>query len=75
MKTQIHHFVMFAFNYPHDFIEKAWADTNDVHFLSHKFQQCYDSSGPRGAMCKFWAELDDTNREKLANFIETQYKP
>ena len=74
MKTQIHHFVMFAFNYPHDFIERIWQGNTREHIQS-KFQQCYDSSGPRGAMCKFWAELDDTNREILANFIETQYKP
>ena len=74
MKTQIHLFNMFALNYPYDFIEKVW---DGSHFTSHlraKFEMAYSIAGSYGAMIKFWAELDENNREILENWIINNYK-
>ena len=67
---------MFAFNYPHNFIELVWNEHWDhtIKHLQQKFDTAYKQAGSIGAMCKFWAELDGENREQLETWILANYK-
>ena len=58
--SPIHNYVYFAYNYPSDFIEKAWAeDPNMVQHLKSKFDGFYKQYGAGGVMNKFYTELDN----------------
>lgn len=69
----IHLFVMFSFNYPHDFIEKAWSG-HIVNHLRTKFLSIYKKHGSIAVMAKFYTELDSENQEILINYILENYK-
>lgn len=69
----IHLFVMFSFNYPHDFIQKAWEGWIVKH-LESKFSSIYQKYGATAVMSKFYTELDAENQEILINYILENYK-
>lgn len=67
-------FNYFCFNYPSDFIMKVWS--NDMLLQKHltsKFVKCHDSSGARGAMLKFFTELDQDNQRMLVDWVNENY--
>ena len=60
----------FTVAYPHDFIEKCWADDPSLaaHFRG-KFNSFYDTYGPRGVMQAFVGDLSSHNWVKLMSWI------
>lgn len=67
-------YVMFAYNFPHDFIEKVWVDDqNMVNHLKSKFSGFYDKYGSRAVMNAFFVELGGGNQKKLEDWIMTNY--
>ena len=72
--SPIHNYVYFAYNYPSDFIEKAWAeDPNMVQHLKSKFDGFYKQYGAGGVMNKFYTELDNENQKTLEDWIMANY--
>lgn len=71
----VNQFVMFAFNYPHNFIERAWAERGShmTNHLSEKFSIAYERSGANGAMTLFYTMLDSSNQKVLENYISEYY--
>lgn len=68
-------FVMFGFNFPSNFIEKAFKNSGDlmIQHLKNKFDEAYDRAGSRGAMNTFYSSLDGTNQALLENYIAEHY--
>jgi hypothetical protein len=72
--SPIHNYVYFAFNFPSDFIKKAWAeDPNIAKHLEGKFSEFYSRYGANGVMNKFYTELDGGNQKKLEDWIMANY--
>ena len=64
----------FCANYPHDFIEKVWADDKMMaRHLNEKFGAFYESSGAYGVMLKFYLSLDSTNKKKLEDYVMNNF--
>lgn len=64
----------FAANFPHDFIEKAWAKrSSDIKHIKQKFSTAYAMAGPKGAMLAFIWELSHDNQEILFDWIAENY--
>ena len=74
MNMEIRKWVMWCFDYNHDFIEKAWAESPIMskHFRS-KFDAIYKNHGCDAAMNRLYSELDDTNREILERYVDQNY--
>jgi len=73
--TPINKYVYFAYNYPSDFIEQAWADNpNLMEHIKSKFRGYYDKYGAEGVMNRFYVELDDSNQRILEDWILANYK-
>ena len=68
-------FVMFGFNFPADFVEKAFESqgTSMVNHLKEKFKEAYDRGGSRGAMSTFYAQLDSINQSLLESYVAKYY--
>lgn len=75
-ETPIHKWVMFAFNYPHGFIEEVWADAGEstINHLSSKFSSLYNRVGSSSVINKFYTELDAGNQAKLENWVMENYQ-
>jgi len=72
--SPIHNYVYFAYNYPSDFIEKAWANNpNIMNHLKNEFSGFYDRYGANGVMNKFYTELDSENQKILEDWIMANY--
>lgn len=70
----INKWVYFCMNYPHDFIEKVWADEQWlVRHLSAKFDHYYNTYGSRAVMNTFYCELDGGNKQKLLSWVLDNY--
>ncbi len=60
----------FIYNFPSDFIERVWADdTSLVNHLKGKFLSAYERHGGYGCVPAFYAELDNSNRKKLMQWV------
>lgn len=69
-KTPIYKWMMFTYNFPHDFIEKVWGD--DPSLVSHfkgKFNSYYNSYGPYGVIPAFYGDLSVNNQQKLEEWV------
>jgi hypothetical protein len=66
----IKHWNLFCFNYPYDFVEKAF---NNDHY-EVKFTRSYESAGSVGAVNRFFTELSSNNQETLTNWVYDNYK-
>jgi len=68
-------FVMFGFNFPSNFVEKAFENQGDlmINHLKEKFNAAYDQAGSRGAMNTFYAQLDGKNQFLLENYVAEYY--
>lgn len=68
-------FVMFGFNFPQNFVEKAFESQGDlmVNHLKEKFNAAYDRAGSQGAMNTFYAQLDGKNQLILENYVSEYY--
>lgn len=65
----------FGLNYPHDFIEKAFADKpNIATHLKQKFINFYNEVGSYGVFSKFFTSLDNENQIQLLTWINENYK-
>ena len=73
--SPINKYVMFSYNYPQDFIEKIWADNEQMmnHFKG-KFSSTYDRVGSKAVMNAFYTELDGGNRKKFEDWILSNYQ-
>jgi len=72
--SPIHKYVMFAYNYPPDFIEKAWADRPEaIEHIKGKFSMYYSKHGAQGVMNEFYINLDDSNQQILERWIINNY--
>lgn len=69
--NSVNHFIFFCFNFPSNFMD-AFSSHLKVH-LSSKWTNAYEKKGSVGAMIYFWSELDNENREKLANWVKANY--
>ena len=68
----VNHWTMFGFNYPTNFIEKAFANNMPQHFEG-KFSTAYDRAGSVGAVNKFYTELSRDNQEAFASWVMKNY--
>lgn len=67
-------YIYFSFNYPYNFIEKAWADNkNLINHLKEKFDSYYKKYGAGSVMNQFYVNLDSENQQILENWIENNY--
>lgn len=75
MKCTVKDFVMFGFNFPPNFVEKAFKDSGDlmIQHLKNKFDEAYDRAGSRGAMNTFYAQLDSNNQSILESYVAEYY--
>ena len=72
--SPIHNYVYFAYNFPSDFIKKAWAEEpNMVQHLENKFSGFYKQYGAKGVMNTFYTELDSENQKILEDWIMANY--
>lgn len=70
----INKWVFFAMNYPHDFIEKVWADNKNLaQHLRAKFNHYHETYGSRAVMNTFYCELDGNNKRKLMAWVLDNY--
>ena len=66
----INKWVYFCMNYPHNFIEQAWAGEQWlIDHLKGKFNGYYEDYGPRGVMNTFDCNLDGANKQKLMAWV------
>lgn len=66
----INKWVYFCMNYPHNFIEQAWAGEQWlIDHLKGKFNGYYEDYGPRGVMNTFYCNLDGANKQKLMAWV------
>ena len=66
----INKWVYFCMNYPHNFIEQAWAGEQWlIDHLTGKFNGYYEDYGPRGVMNTFYCNLDGVNKQKLMAWV------
>lgn len=66
----INKWVYFCMNYPHNFIEQAWAcEQWLIDHLKGKFNGYYEDYGPRGVMNTFYCNLDGENKQKLMAWV------
>lgn len=73
-KSPINKYAYFSFNYPNDFIEKAWVDNpNIAKHLRDKFTENYNKYGSTGAMNGFYINLDGDNQQILEDWIMNNY--
>lgn len=73
--NQINKFVMFGYNYPYDFIEKAWGHyPMMMNHLRGKFTD-YQTRHGGEVMNRFWINLDSENQAVLTKYIEENYNP
>jgi hypothetical protein len=73
-KSPINLYVYFAYNFPSNFIEKAWANNpNIMEHLKSKFNGYYAKYGAEGVMNKFYVELDSENQKILEDWILHNY--
>lgn len=74
MKITLTQFVNFINNYPHNFIEQAWADDGLLikHFR-HMYNRFAQDQVRRGTMASFLSELSENNRNKLAEWIDCRW--
>lgn len=75
MTCTVKDFVMFGFNFPQNFIEKAFKNSGDlmIQHLKNKFNEAYDQAGNRGAMNTFYAQLDSNNQSILESYVAEYY--
>lgn len=69
--------IYFGFNYPHNFIQKAFegkVSNTHIDHLWHKFEGMYDTYGSRAVFTMFFVNLDNENQETLLNWINENYK-
>jgi hypothetical protein len=73
-KSPINKFVMFAFNYPPNFIADVWSDDPGMaEHLQSKFSGYYDRFGSDAVMNRFYVELDHENKIKLEEWVINNY--
>jgi len=72
--SPIHLFVYFAFNYPHDFIQKIWGTDAIGKHMKEKFNNCYRYHGSYSVMNSFYIELSAPNRRLLEAYILKNFK-
>ena len=66
---------MFGYNYPYDFIEKAWAHyPMMMNHLRGKFKE-YQTRHGGEVMNRFWINLDGENQAVLTKYIQENYNP
>jgi len=66
----INKFYYFSMNYPHNFIEKCWADNPSLaQHLRSKFNGLYDTHKSYGVMNAFYGELSMNNQIKLMEWV------
>lgn len=67
---------IFGFNYPHDFVEKAFAKKGSVmvNHLKEKFNSLYARYGSEASLFVFWANLDEGNRQILEDWVMDNFK-
>ena len=71
LQNIIKKWTLFGFNYPQDFIQRCWADENEM-FIEHlinKFKYRCENN-----ITLFYCELDSENQEKLVNWVFENYK-
>jgi hypothetical protein len=75
MPCTVRDFVMFGYNYPSNFIERAFESQGDlmINHLKEKFESVYDRVGDRGAMNTFYSQLDTANQSILEDYIGNYY--
>jgi hypothetical protein len=75
MNCTVKDFVMFGFNFPQNFVEKAFEGQGDlmINHLKEKFNEAYDQAGSRGAMNTFYSRLDNKNQSLLENYVAEYY--
>lgn len=72
--SPIHKYVMFAYNFPRDFIERVWQDEpNIANHLKEKFSGYYSQYGSQGVLNAFYVNLDGENQRKLEDWIINNY--
>ena len=72
--SPINNYVYFAFNFPSDFIKRAWAEEPGMaKHLEEKFSAFYSKYGANGVMNKFYTELDAGNQRILEDWIMANY--
>lgn len=64
----------YCYNFEPSFIEKVWGNETSLakHFRD-KFNALYKHYGSMGVMPAFYAELDNTNKVKLLEYILENY--
>ena len=71
-------FAFFVANYPHDFIQKCWGESEKKYLVSHlkeKFNANYMKvDSPSGAFMNWFYDLDEENRRLLIKWINENYK-
>ena len=74
-RNTVENFLYFAYNYPHNFIAKVWADDNRLkeHF-EVKFSGYYEKLGSRSAVVELFFSLDHENRARLLDWVDNNYK-
>ena len=74
----IYNFMMYGFNYDHDFVRKIFGSHYDeylIRHLEHKFESAYESeAGHYGAFFLFWSELDTDKKHILEDWIMDNYR-
>ena len=68
----IQKFVMFALNFPPNWIEKCFLKESGLTMTNHlksKWHSYYNIGGPSGAMILFYASLDQNNQTIFDNFL------
>lgn len=72
--SPIHNYVYFAYNFPSDFIKRAWGnEPNMIEHLESEFAGYYKQYGANGVMNKFYVELDRENQKILEDWIMANY--
>lgn len=64
----VHKWIMFSFNYPADWIEKAFEGTGLVEHLRDKWRELYPS------MNRFYCDFDKDCQKRLAEWVMNNYK-
>lgn len=69
--------IYFGFNYPHNFIQKAFEGKVAQHIINHlqdKFGGMYETYGARAVFGMFFVNLDNENQATLIDWIDNNYK-
>jgi hypothetical protein len=69
----VNKFVMFALNFPQNWVEQCFKDKIDNHLVNHlkiKWMTAYERGGSAGAMIYFYSSLDRNNQSIIDNYLK-----